>query len=116
MAFATPPEQLTCSSSTYETFHSPVLRPNVARISDSHPPPSLVRPEQMNFFCVEPPLPILKPRPPSLNSCATLPFKLFRSGKNWPRRWCGAGSPSALMVLLCVCGVVGIGARAHQER
>ena len=105
VAFATPPEQLTCSSSTYETFHSPVLRPNVARTSDWHPPPSLLRPEQMNFFCAEPPLPILKPRPPSLNPCATLPFKLFHSGKNWPRRWCGAGGRSALMVLLCVvCG------------
>ena len=42
--------------------------------------------------------------------------------KHW--RWCGAGSPSALMVLLCVALVVllcvwcvaGIGARAHQER
>ena len=32
------------------------------------------------------------------------------------RRWCCAGSPSALMVLLCVWCVVGIGARAHQER
>ena len=40
------------------------------------------------------------------------------------RRWCGAGSPSALTVLLCVVLVVllcvwcvaGIGARAHQER
>ena len=32
------------------------------------------------------------------------------------RRWCYAGSPSALMVLLCVWCVVGIGARAHQER
>ena len=30
--------------------------------------------------------------------------------------WCCAGSPSALMVLLCVWCVVGIGARAHQER
>ena len=56
------------------------------------------------------------------NSCATLPFKLFHSGKIWPRRWCGAGSPSALMVLLrvalvvlfCVPCVAGIGARAHR--
>ena len=43
------------------------------------------------------------------------------------RRWCGAGSPSALMMLLCVAlvalvvllfvwCVVGTGARAHQER
>ena len=30
------------------------------------------------------------------------------------RRWCGAGNPSALMVLLCVWCVAGIGARAHQ--
>ena len=30
------------------------------------------------------------------------------------RRWCGAGSPSALMVLLCVWCVAGIGARAHR--
>ena len=30
------------------------------------------------------------------------------------RRWCGAGSPSALIVLLCVWCVAGIGARAHR--
>ena len=30
------------------------------------------------------------------------------------RRWCGAGSSSALMVLLCVWCVAGIGARAHR--
>ena len=49
------------------------------------------------------------------NSSATLPFKLFHSGKHWPR-WCGAGGPSALMVLLCLWCVAGIGARGHQER
>ena len=30
------------------------------------------------------------------------------------RRWGGAGSPSALIVLLCVWWVAGIGARAHR--
>ena len=50
VALATPPEQLACCRSTYEILHSLDFRPIVARTSDWHPPPSLARPEQMNFF------------------------------------------------------------------
>ena len=65
----------------------------------------------------------------ALNECSMLLALLAiwtNADYSWPkpltmccaggRRWCCAGSPSALMVLLCVWCVVGIGARAHQER